>query len=110
MARPPREYYSTQDRNGTEDEITIYTPDGRPMLCVGFWDVEHVEDPANDNPDQVKADALLIVDALNIYKSAKRWERALNAAEVFLRMIVLAGGATPELRKMHRKLLNAVCS
>ncbi|MFO0958264.1 MAG: hypothetical protein U0800_12695 [Isosphaeraceae bacterium] len=108
MARPPKKHYATLNRSGTEAEITIYTPDGRAMFYVGIWDTRQVEDPANDNPDQVKADAELIVDALNTHLKAARWFRALNAAEVFLRMIVLAGGASPGMRKMHRRLLNAI--
>jgi hypothetical protein len=62
-----KEYYATLDRNGTEDEITIYTPDGRAMLCVGFWD-ENAWDDGQENADQLKADAVLIVDALNAYR------------------------------------------
>lgn len=107
MARPAKKYYATLDRNGTEDEITIYTPDGRPMLCVAFWDAD-AWDAGQPGAEQLKADAVLIVEALNSHRKAARWFRALNAAEVFLRMIVLAGGASPEMRKMHRRLLNAI--
>jgi hypothetical protein len=56
-------YYATLDRNGTEDEITLYNPDGRRMLCVAFWDEPDIVSSA-----VLKADALLIVDALNTYK------------------------------------------
>jgi hypothetical protein len=56
-------YYATLDRNGTEDEITIHAPDGRRMLCVAFWDEDDIPDA-----DQLKADAMLIVKALNAYK------------------------------------------
>lgn len=56
-------YYATLDRNGIEDELTIHGPDGRPMLSVGFWDDE-------DSPtaSRLKADAELIVNALNAYQ------------------------------------------
>ena len=109
MARPPKKFYADQSRNGTEDEITIYTPDGRAMLCVGFWDAEHDDDPSKHNADQIKADATLIVEALNSHRKAARWFRALNAAEVYLRLLALKPGASPELKKIHKKLLNAVC-
>jgi hypothetical protein len=56
-------YYATLDRNGTEDEITIFTPDGRRMLCVAFWD-----EPDIASAGQLKADAVLIVNALNAYR------------------------------------------
>lgn len=29
MSRRKKQYYATIERNGTEDEITIYTPEGR---------------------------------------------------------------------------------
>jgi hypothetical protein len=60
-------YYATLDRNGTEDEITIFTPDGRRMLCVAFWDEPDIASAA-----QLKDDALLIVNALNAYRARKR--------------------------------------
>ena len=31
-------YYATQDRNGTEDEITIHAPDGRPLAVIQYWE------------------------------------------------------------------------
>ena len=63
-------YYATLDRNGTEDEIVIHTPEGRPMLSVAFWDDEGPDEDGNPDPlkasaDQIKADAALIVQALN---------------------------------------------
>jgi hypothetical protein len=57
-----KEYYATLDRNGTEDEITLYTPEGRRMLCVSFWDEADIPEAG-----QFKADAGLIVEALNAY-------------------------------------------
>jgi len=56
-------YHATIDRNGTEDELTIHTPEGRPMLCVEFWD-----EPDSVTAQQLKKDALLIVKALNAYR------------------------------------------
>ena len=64
-------YYWTLDRNGTEDEITIYTPEDRPMLCVAFWD-KNAWDDGQENAPQLKADAQLIVDALNAYRKGRR--------------------------------------
>ena len=52
--------YATLDRNGTEDEITIFTPEGRRMLCVSFWDEPDIASAA-----QLKADAEMNVTALN---------------------------------------------
>jgi hypothetical protein len=74
-------YYATLDRNGTEDEITIITPEGRAMLCVGFWDAEWDDDPLKHNADQLKADALLIVDALNSYRKRRWWQRAFGPSK-----------------------------
>jgi hypothetical protein len=62
-----KQYYAARSRNGTEDEITIYTPDDRSMLCVAFWDREDDDDPLGEHADQLKADAELIVNALNSY-------------------------------------------
>jgi hypothetical protein len=64
-----KKYYATFDRNGTEDEIIIHTPQGRPMLSVAFWDEQFLEpdDPEWVAIDQKKADAMLIVNALNAY-------------------------------------------
>jgi hypothetical protein len=64
-------YYWTLGCNGTEDEITIYTPDDREMLCVGFWDRKAWDD-GQENAPQLKADAQLIVDALNAYRQGRR--------------------------------------
>jgi hypothetical protein len=72
------QYFATLDRNGTEDEITVCAPDGRPMLCVAFWDAEYDDDPAKDNADRLKADAVLIVRALNLrhwLTAPARWMR-----------------------------------
>ena len=57
-------YHATIDRNGTEDEITIHAPDGRAMAAIQFWD------KGEEGATEAKADAELIVDALNAY--AKR--------------------------------------
>lgn len=78
------------------------------MLCVEFWDAEWDDDPAKHNAEQLKADARLIVEALNLHRHAKRWQRALFAAEVFARMLALKPDATPEVKKMHRRLFNAL--
>ena len=58
-----KKYYATLGLNGTEDEIIIFTPTGRPMLSVAFWD-----EPHNLDAEQKKADAILICNALNAYK------------------------------------------
>jgi hypothetical protein len=77
-----KKYYATTCRNGTEDEIIIHAPDGREMLCVGFWDAEWDDDPMKHNADQLKADALLIVNALNAYaKKPPRSEAKASAAK-----------------------------
>jgi hypothetical protein len=64
-----KQYYGEFDRNGTEDEIIIYTPQGRPMLSVAFWDEQYrdANDPVRLEADQKKADAMLIINALNAY-------------------------------------------
>lgn len=59
-------YYYRIDRNGTEDEITIHNPEGRLMLSVAFWDQPDIADA-----QQRKADAELIVAALNAYRPRK---------------------------------------
>jgi hypothetical protein len=64
----PNPYYAILDRNGTEVEITIYAPEGRAMLCMGFWDAEYDDDPVKHDTDQLKEDALLIVEALNAHQ------------------------------------------
>jgi hypothetical protein len=65
-----KQYYATFDRNGTEDEIVLYTPEGRAMLSVAFWDEPYRDkhDPNQLAIDQKKADAALILNALNAYK------------------------------------------
>ena len=65
-----KRYYAAQHLDGTEDIITIYTPEGRPMFQVDFWDESYWEpdDPMKPIADQIKADAALIVAALNAYK------------------------------------------
>ncbi len=85
-------YYATQHLDGTEDIITIYTPEGRPMFQVDFWDESYWEpdDPSKPLADQIKADAALIVDALNAYRG-KPAKRLMNAAPKLLaacRMVV----------------------
>lgn len=103
---PTREpYYATLDRNGTEDEITIYTPDGRAMLCVGFWDAEWGNEEGmaivEHDAAQIKADAELIVKALNAYRPRKPkkqltdYERAIAKAKA---------SVTANLRKPMPKL------
>ena len=62
----PGRYFSTIDRNGTENEIAIHAPDGRAMMFIQFWGEE------GEAADQVKADAKLIVDALNLIRSPRK--------------------------------------
>lgn len=57
------QYHATLDRNGTEDEVTIHAPDGRPMAIIQFWASE-MEGAARTGEN-----ARLIVDALNAYKT-----------------------------------------
>ena len=59
-------YYHTQDRNGTEDEILIHAPDGTEMACIWFWD------QGDERSAAIKADAQLIVDAINAYPHRRR--------------------------------------
>jgi hypothetical protein len=84
-----KRYEAIQSRNGTEDEITIYTPGGRAMLCVGFWDAEYDNDPAKLNADQLRADSTLIVDALNAYRRARiaSLQKAITAIKTRLGVI-----------------------
>jgi hypothetical protein len=64
MAKPKRKpYYATMDRNGTEDEIAIRTPDGRVMAYMQFWDEPDIPEAKTH-----KDDATLIVKALNAYR------------------------------------------
>jgi hypothetical protein len=65
---PKREegYYTSQDRNGTEDEITIHAPDGRELAYIWFWEAEADQPGAGDQ--EAKADAQHIVAALNAYR------------------------------------------
>lgn len=64
-----KRYYATVDRNGTEDEITIHAPDGNCMAFIWLWD-----EPDCPEAKRKKADATLIVNALNAYRR-KRCER-----------------------------------
>ena len=64
-----KRYYATLDRNGTEDEITIRTPDGREMAFMQFW--EYFNGERTEGAKQAEADAELIVKALNAYKGRK---------------------------------------
>jgi hypothetical protein len=61
----PQGYHISQDRNGTEDEITIHAPGGRELAYIWFWDEEYDQPGVGDQ--QAKADARHIVDALNAY-------------------------------------------
>lgn len=63
--------------NDTDGEITLYTPDGRAMLSVEFWDPDYDHKPARDYADQLRADALLIVEALNAHRRVTRWWKNL---------------------------------
>lgn len=64
----PEGYHASQDRNGTEDEITIHAPDGREMAHIWFWDEEHDLGDAIAGPE-AKVDGQHIVAALNAYAS-----------------------------------------
>ncbi len=66
MAKRKR-YYMTQDRNGTEDEITIRSPRGKDLAFIWFWDEKGEDNPGKEDADRAKAGARLIVDALNAY-------------------------------------------
>ncbi len=110
MARPPKRYFVTLDRNGTEGQITLHSPEGKPMMRIVTCNPEFDDDLAWLDADQLQADADLIVEALNVHRKAARWGRALGAAEVYLRLPAMSPIASPELRKMHRRLLNALCA
>lgn len=57
-------YYATLDQDGTEDEITIRTPEGRAMATILFWD-----EMETANASTARANAQIILDALNASKS-----------------------------------------
>jgi hypothetical protein len=65
--KPPaskaRKYYAALGRNGTEDEITIVSPSGESLAYIWFWD-----EPDTRDARRAKADARLILDALNAYR------------------------------------------
>jgi hypothetical protein len=62
----PDGYHTSLGRNGTEDEITIHAPDGRGLAHIWFWDEEPDQPGVGDK--RAKADAQLIVEALNAYR------------------------------------------
>jgi hypothetical protein len=62
-----KKYYATLDRNGTEDEISIRTPEGRELAFIWFWD-----DADCPHAAAKKVDAEFIVAALNAYRGRKR--------------------------------------
>jgi hypothetical protein len=55
-------YHLTLGTNGTEDEITIMSPQGKSLAFIWLWDEE--DDPA---AAEAKASAKLIVNALNAF-------------------------------------------
>ena len=89
-------YYATLDRDGTEDEITIFTPNGRPMLRVAFWD-----EPDIASAEQLKTDALLIVSALNAYRPRKPRKKPSDDEK---RAAKIAASIRANLRKPMPKL------
>lgn len=52
-------YTATLDVDGTEDELTIRDPEGRPMATIQFWDSDE------GSRNRAHADARAIVAALN---------------------------------------------
>ena len=62
-------YHASQRRNGTEDEIIICAPGGRHMAYIQFWD-EGWDGPGVGHKE-AKADAKLILAALNAYEPAR---------------------------------------
>ena len=62
-------YYTSQRRNGTEDEIVIHAPDGREMAYIWFWDKGWDGPGAGDKT--AKTDARRIINALNAYQPAR---------------------------------------
>ena len=64
-------YYATLDRNGTEDEYVIRTPNGRQLAFIWFWD-----EPKSDDAANAQADAKLIVDALMHFARPNRGDQA----------------------------------
>ncbi len=85
-----KHYYWTQNRHGTEHEITLYTPEDRPMLCVAFWNSEHDNDLVAEMGEQLKADVELIVDALN--------SKAVNTSSMTTRNAIRAKRAQAALQ------------
>ena len=65
--KAPEGYHASLGRNGTEDEITIRAPDGRALAQIWFWDEEPDQPGVGDQ--QAKADAQLLVAALNAYRA-----------------------------------------
>jgi len=65
LRQVPDGYHTGLGRNGTEDEITIHAPDGRGLAHIWFWDATPDQPGAGDR--QAKADAQLLVEALNAY-------------------------------------------
>src|SRR5262249_5370497 len=62
-------YYTSQRRNGTEDEIIIHAPDGRHRAYIRSWEKGWEGPGAGDKP--AKADARRILGALNAYQPAR---------------------------------------
>jgi hypothetical protein len=73
----PEGYHSSLGRNGTEDEITIHAPGGRALAQIWFWEKELDQPGVGDQ--QAKADAQLLVEALNAYR-ARSGPSAIPAA------------------------------
>lgn len=99
-------YYSTHCRNGTEDEITLHTPKGRPMLCVGCWDAEWDDDPIKHDADQLKADAALIVDAVNAYRDASVTALLKSIKPIKTRLTLITAAVVAE-EDLSQPLLDA---
>jgi hypothetical protein len=62
-------YYLMLAREAAMDEITIHAPNGRPMASIAFWDED--DEFATPAADRAKADAELIIKALNAYRPRK---------------------------------------
>ncbi len=103
-----KRYQAVQSRNGTEDEITIYTPAGRAMLCFGFWDAEYDNDPAKLNADQLRADATLIVDALNAYRRISTASLLKTVKAIRPRLAVITGTMFDD-EETQEAILAAAC-
>jgi hypothetical protein len=70
-------YHARYGRDGTEDEIRIHAPDGRPLAYIWYWEAEYDQPGAGDK--EAHADAQLILDALNAYQAGPTPSEAAHA-------------------------------